>query len=250
MNQLKEKAIAEAALDSFARYPPPLCHPGTCETLLEQITSWISDMNREHSLLWLYGSAGVGKSAVAQTIAESCQAKGWLGASFFFSRPNKRNDPHRVVPTLAHQLALTFVPYRSAVAQLLAEDHSVFEKTLRIQFDRLLIKLADQVHHNESPQAPRPSPILILLDGLDECDTDVAQQEFIELIGTLSFTCQQKNLRLVWIITSRPKWQITSRFEDLIATRVIRCSRMELSINTPEALTDVSRFLHDGFSHI
>lgn len=80
---------------------------------------------------------GVGKSAIAQTIAEQCKANGCLGASFFFSRLNHRNDPLRVVPTLAYQFAIQLPDYKRLVTQRLADDPSILEKTLRIQFRSL-----------------------------------------------------------------------------------------------------------------
>ena len=50
--------------DSSARYPPPLCHPNTCQKVLKIITDWID----RHCIMWLNGHAGAGKSAIAQTI--------------------------------------------------------------------------------------------------------------------------------------------------------------------------------------
>ncbi|KAF9442692.1 hypothetical protein P691DRAFT_618043, partial [Macrolepiota fuliginosa MF-IS2] len=73
-----------AGLDSAVRYPLPRCHPATRRTLRGRIAGWLAD--RSTNLLWLYGPAGVGKSAIAQTVAEDCRKEGWLGAAFFFSR--------------------------------------------------------------------------------------------------------------------------------------------------------------------
>ncbi|KIK52272.1 hypothetical protein GYMLUDRAFT_180242, partial [Collybiopsis luxurians FD-317 M1] len=38
----------------------------------------------DHSVCWLYGPAGAGKSVIAQTLAEICMERGLLVGSFFF----------------------------------------------------------------------------------------------------------------------------------------------------------------------
>ncbi len=90
-----------ADVDSSARYPPPQCHPGTREWLTKKIEEWLFDEQRKWDLLWLYGPAGVGKSAVAQTIAEYSLENGRLGAAFF-SRTNDRSDYARLWITIAY----------------------------------------------------------------------------------------------------------------------------------------------------
>jgi ATP-dependent Lon protease len=45
---------------------------------------WVlGNVNRDENIMWLYDSAGVGKSAIAHSIAELCAAKPVLLASFF-----------------------------------------------------------------------------------------------------------------------------------------------------------------------
>ncbi|KAJ3561317.1 hypothetical protein NP233_g10268 [Leucocoprinus birnbaumii] len=63
--------------------------------------------------MWMEGSAGVGKSAVAQTWSEELEEK--FSAGFFFSRANGWNQPTRFFPTLAYQLAIKYDSYRAAV---------------------------------------------------------------------------------------------------------------------------------------
>ncbi|KAF8212972.1 hypothetical protein K438DRAFT_1549766, partial [Mycena galopus ATCC 62051] len=54
----------------------------------------------------LNGSAGIGKSAIAQQFAGECQVQGRLGASFFFKRRHpKRGTWNGLFPTIAYQLA-------------------------------------------------------------------------------------------------------------------------------------------------
>ena len=56
------------------------------------------------SVFWLYGGAGAGKSAIAQSLPDRFQQKD-LAASFFFFRGDAtRNDGDGLIPTLVSQL--------------------------------------------------------------------------------------------------------------------------------------------------
>ncbi|KAJ7210049.1 hypothetical protein GGX14DRAFT_534821 [Mycena pura] len=88
----------EALHNSGERFPEPACHPGTRTTVLDELNSC--------TILWLHGSAGMGKSAIAQMFAGTCMTQGRLGASFFFRRGHaKRGTWHGLFPTIAYQLA-------------------------------------------------------------------------------------------------------------------------------------------------
>ena len=65
------KRVAHGALHNAAeRYDPPKCHPRTRETILRKIMDWIYSPEGQARHLWIYGPAGSGKSAIAQTIVE------------------------------------------------------------------------------------------------------------------------------------------------------------------------------------
>jgi len=48
-------------------------HPSTRVAVLEHIMSWILDLQKIRFFMWLYGPAGAGKSAIAQSIAATRQ---------------------------------------------------------------------------------------------------------------------------------------------------------------------------------
>ena len=85
---LKQFAALHATHDSPARDPRPKCHPGTRKTILKIINDWIDKDDISVPIMWLHGSAGSGKSAIAQTIAKRCSKDGKLAASYFFLRTN------------------------------------------------------------------------------------------------------------------------------------------------------------------
>ncbi|KDR78523.1 hypothetical protein GALMADRAFT_29817, partial [Galerina marginata CBS 339.88] len=77
---------------------PPKCHPDTRVAVIQAIIDWIEDGQKTTFIKWLNGAAGVGKSAIAQKIAELCHKSGRLAASFFWSRSAAgRNDEERLI---------------------------------------------------------------------------------------------------------------------------------------------------------
>ncbi|KAF8160412.1 hypothetical protein BJ912DRAFT_805717, partial [Pholiota molesta] len=69
--ELQMASAPSAFHNSSARFDPPKCHPNTRVAVLEYFMGWIFGSNDSEALiLWLYGPAGSGKSAILQTIAE------------------------------------------------------------------------------------------------------------------------------------------------------------------------------------
>lgn len=239
---LAQKRMPGAEVDSSARDPLPICHPNTRESLRRRIADWFSDPQRHWRILWILGPAGVGKSAVAQTIAEEFKAAGHLGAAFFFSRLNHRNDPDRVIPTLAYQLAIQYPDYKHALTQSLADDSTILEKNRRSQFKKLIVEPFQALAAKNASCVQQP--LLIVLDGLDECKGEEAQCELIELISD--------NARLMdgplWMICSRPEWHLKSILAQ--PDFHIHCRREELLIDDTEAQRDVSLVLRQAFQEI
>lgn len=194
-------------------------------------------------MLWLSGSAGTGKSAVAQTFAETCAEKCRLGAAYFFSRPHKRNDPKTVIPTLAYQLAIHFPDYGTLLASVIGQDPTILQKTPRIQLRRLIVEPLSVLQLQGHPMAQ--APFLIVLDGLDECKGIEAQCEVVEMIGEVIRL--KKDLPLLWLICSRPEPHFQYIFSR--ADFSIDCGRKKLAIDA-ETRDDVDRYLSDSFDHI
>jgi hypothetical protein len=79
--------------------------------ILIEIMKWIKwEEGLDAFIMWVYGPAGAGKSAIAQAIAEMCDEEMILLASFFFSR----NDPSRntvkpFIATIVYQIILNLM---------------------------------------------------------------------------------------------------------------------------------------------
>lgn len=241
---LARKGIPAATVDSSDRAYPPRCHPDTRANLRSRIVEWVSSDSRHRKMLWVLGPAGVGKSALAQTLAEEYQETGCLGATFFFSRPHHWDDPDTVIPTLAYQLAIRNSPYKSIITKRLAEDPMILEKNRRAQFKELITDPLQILMVRSTSTSIEP--VLIVLDGLDECKSREAQCEFVELIA--SHARLPNRFPLLWMICSRAEWHFKSMLSNADIQTV--CQREELTVDDDEAQKDVVRVFRDGFDRI
>ncbi|KAE9383227.1 hypothetical protein BT96DRAFT_794799, partial [Gymnopus androsaceus JB14] len=139
---LYQSTVQGAFYNSEQRFPPPNCHLGTRTQVLEILRSWITDVADLTSIYWLYGAAGVGKSAVAQTISEDFAAS-HLAATFFFARADpSRNNLSSFFITISYQLATspTLRPLLKYPIDLAVhENPSIIHATLEEQFRDLIV---------------------------------------------------------------------------------------------------------------
>ncbi|KAF9443044.1 hypothetical protein P691DRAFT_434698 [Macrolepiota fuliginosa MF-IS2] len=244
IKRLIEKGKPAAIHDSSARTYPPRCHPDTRKSLRSHIGQWGVGDGRNGRMLWVLGPAAVGKSAVAQTVAEEFDEMERFGASFFFSRPNQLDDPDWVIPTLVYQLATRHRQYKHIVTQRLIDDPLILDKNRQVQFRKLMIE-PFRILMTECPDTVR-EPLLIILDGLDECKDKEAQVEFIDLIG--AHVRQVGEFPLRWMICSRPEWHLQNTLSNTDSE--VLCERQELKIGDTEAQEDVRCLLEAEFAKI
>lgn len=188
-------------------------------------------------MLWVRGSAGTGKSAVAQSFGDSCEEGGNHGGSYFFSRTTNRNELKTVVPTLVYQLAMNVPEYHLFIERRLATTPLLLRNSPPTQFRKLIIEpfvtLQRQGFRN---------PIVIILDGLDECEGEDAQREILEMITNA--ISSNPDLPLRWLIFSRPEAHLKNTF-----SRNLLCGREELVIDA-ECREDVERYIKDRLAKI
>ncbi|KAJ4480872.1 hypothetical protein J3R30DRAFT_2371354 [Lentinula aciculospora] len=230
-----------ATHDSAQRYPPPKCHPKTRKEIQNAILEWIHSAHDERPICWIHGPAGVGKTAIAQTVAELSEMEKSLGASFFFSRNHlERGRAEYLFPTIVYQLAVRIEKFSDAISQTLRKNAGLLRSSLDVQFRDLFVdtcqlamKLGgDWMHH----------PKVIIVDGLDECTETIFQQRIISLIAS----ALKDKLPFRFLIFSRPEPQIHEAF-------YVMWSQLKLLVidkdswNTPN---DLKTILDDGFINI
>ncbi|KAF5349945.1 hypothetical protein D9756_009266 [Leucocoprinus leucothites] len=230
MENFASHAISAAAFDSSERDPPPRCHPGTRLETIERARGFFEASGRHRRLLWIVGPAGVGKSAIMQSTAETSPN---LAASFFFSA-DAYDDPSKVVVTLAYQIAVKHHSYQNHLRQKLSNDPTLFKKAMPTQFAAFFVE-----PFANSIVLAAPQQLLILIDGLDECSGIDSQRKLLELIST--FIAAYPNAPLLWIIASRPEPHITSFFSRPPLASIYE--KLILVVNSSDSQRDVERYL-------
>ncbi|KAH0578948.1 hypothetical protein H2248_003131 [Termitomyces sp. 'cryptogamus'] len=242
MKALLDIASSSTAFDSRERYPPPKCGPRTCQAILKQIKEWI---NREYTkpVLWVYGPAGVGKSAIAQTIAEDCAREKLLAASFFFScdRP-EGNSIDKLFITVAYQLAVSIPRMRAPILTAFSNDPSLVNRAVSTQVEALLITPFQSIEVTE-----RSFPSLVIVDGIDECaDPNTNKSEILYQVQRL---VSNRNVPLRFLILSRPDHLIRASFEKSFLSR-FSAKSIELSGGDSQSIEDVRCYLEHEFDRI
>ncbi|KAK1221607.1 hypothetical protein PQX77_015573 [Marasmius sp. AFHP31] len=194
------------------------CLPGTRTKALNEIYEWWSMRQQDHPICWLSGAAGVGKSAIAMTIAQACEAEKSLVSSFFFFRSDsKRNNPSALWLSIAHDLTLAIPAMRKVIEERISNDPTVLEARLEDQFRDLILKPATERSWLRSLweflsnlAGVPPAPTVIIIDGLDECGDEKTQLRILSIIQ--SAYQQVPHFPLQFLICSRPESWIWKAF--------------------------------------
>src|ERR1700691_1147445 len=142
--------------------PVAECLEGTRTDAIAEIVRCLDDQNRP--ICWVSGSAGSGKSALAQTIAKHYDSKGRLAASFFFLRGGgSRNTISRTIPTLAYQISLSIPATKPYIRDVVRKDPGIFNQGLKHQFDKLV---SAPILAARATASEEPNPKVIVIDAL------------------------------------------------------------------------------------
>jgi hypothetical protein len=244
--EILHRATATAAFhNSKERFDSPKCHPNTRLAVLTKIMTWIQwKEDLDAFIMWVYGPAGSGKSAIAQTIAEMCEEEMILLASFFFSR----NDPSRsnvnsLIATIAYQITLNLPQVRDAILGAIERDPLIFSKSLAVQFKSLIVSPLQPLAEAGFFSKPT-SRRLIIIDGLDECSDPKVQKNILEVLGNAR---RQHRLPLIFFFSSRPEQHISLAFSTGVLPSVTTSIALDDSYLPDE---DIRLFLTDKFQEI
>ncbi|KAJ7259311.1 hypothetical protein C8J57DRAFT_1185176 [Mycena rebaudengoi] len=234
---LHRYVVMEALHDSGEQFPEPVCHPGTRAEILQDLSSWSVDTNVE-PMLWLRGSAGVGKSAIAQKFSGDCNNRGQLGASFFFKRGHpKRGMWGGLIATIAYQLSTAVPEFFMPLQQAIETDKLIIGRSIPIQFQRLVVEPFSSI------SSPGFTPVVVL-DGLDECADHKHQQQILWLFTK---TIQNGQLPIRLLIASRPEPYLQEVLEDQVVVPL--CRQKELTADW-SAYKNIEIYIRDEFSRI
>jgi len=224
LETLGQYSVPGAAYDSSQREYAPSCLPNTRLDVMGKIWEWVSENDDHRPIYWLTGLSGSGKSTIAQTFAKDCAGENKLAAGFFFSRGSGQcSSISRINLTLAYQLAISVLSAPELIKDALQSDPSIPDKNLAVQFTKLVYRpiLALEQHI---------SPMIVIIDALDECEDKGGVKKLIEII-TGAFQ-EEHIFPLRFFCTSRGEDYIVATFAEPMTQ--LKTSRL--------ALEDFKRF--------
>ncbi len=163
--------------------------------LEQRLREWLNEPNAAQ-VLWLTGSPGLGKSAIAAWLAHRWAEAGAM--HFCQAGHLDKADPVRAVLSIAYQLSQHLDLYRARLSNLELEREAQ-KNDARTLFDTLLVgPLARQY--------PEPDkPCVVILDGLDEATRNDGSNPLAQLVAA-DWARLPRWLRL--IVSSRPDAEV------------------------------------------
>ena len=194
-----------------------LCMEGTRLDILKEIETKIKSTNSKN-VIWIRGSPGVGKSALAAIISTRLQDQGRHVIPFRFDRTKSTSI---TTEALWRLVACDLASWYPSLRQHLAKG---IEGHISSDIDRLFKSLIETPLFTLDDVLCEDLPIIVI-DALDECGGfryDLSGWDDYEgLLCTLKRWVQVDHLRkFKLIITSRPDNRIAQIFPDSISTHV------------------------------
>lgn len=224
--------------------------PGTRTEIIQKILSWADDPTSEKQIFWLCDGPGTGKSTIAAHVAKQWMEQGRLAGRFFFSREDEHtHDLGRFCATIAKQ-TIEFYPRGGQYLLNLTKDPSFlpfFEK-----FDLLIKGLLEYLTGSPNPSAtPGPdaapstskvaSPLIVVIDSLDQCDADDQERLLNALLDRLPPLTSAKIL-----LTSTPLYSKTHRFVE--SHRVLKSEVSQHG--SPSTRKDIELYVRDRLNRV
>jgi len=211
-----------------------VCLEGTRVDILGDIVDWINNSEPDTPrVLWLYGQAGKGKSAIAHTIASWFKSLGALGSCFCFTCDQQAERRHeKIFTTIARDLADRDHTFKQILAKVIAGDkalstsHDVeqhWEKFILGPISKAAMSLVERV--------------VIMIDALDESGVEASRKEILGVLASAQVTELLSSIRI--LITSRPLPDITEALQDVPH---ITCRSMD-DISTVSADRDIHLYV-------
>jgi hypothetical protein len=221
------------------------------------------DNTEKNQLIWLHGTAGVGKSSVAFTVAErmnslkvteETKVEMRLAGTFFFLRKHtKRCTAGYFFATLAYQLATNFPSIRKDVNRAIRNNPALLgpDAPLCAQMNALFL----QPLRNLEPRLRGCQPLSFVVDALDEC---TSEPDLTNLILSLARALREPDLPVTHILlTSRSESHICKAFQNeevrpLLCEIPVKTSGEEgiISLDSADVDNDIRMFLQYSFEEL
>jgi len=217
--------------------------------LVKELDDWERSKIDSATMMWMYGGAGTGKTALLLTFADFCRLRRRsVGAFFASNRIANCNDGNRIVATLAIQLMQAFPSTKKYIAKAIRKDPLLLSKGREVQMKVLIVdpirQIATMTRLLETVTFGLKSyPTLVVIDGLDEITGREVQSDIIRIIGD---TMKDIRLPLRFLIASRPEPHIVDAIGQLQSRFPGRVSQIDLSEDAM-ARRDIEVYLRRKF---
>ncbi|KAH8425539.1 ATP-binding protein [Aspergillus melleus] len=239
VNMLNLPFAKGAFFDSFEDQHEDKCLPGTRIELLQQVQDWGRFSDRH--IFWLSGMAGTGKSTIARTVARTFKEDGILGASFFFKRgEGDRGSAAKFFSTIVKQLAVHIPQMVPGIQKALGEDPTIPGKSLREQFNKLMLQPLRATNHGEAMNFT-----VIVIDALDECEPEEDVEIILDLLPEIETAT---NMAIRFFLTSRPEIPIRCGFDQIDKSKYQNTTLQNLDEDVIKH--DIALYLREEFSKI
>ncbi len=193
------------------------------------------DHGWQTQIVFLTAVAGAGKSVVAHTIAHLCHQRHILLSSFFFSKGNV-TSPECLWSGVARSLAIKSMSYRQTLTSILKNDPSLENAAFDEQFRELIL---EPLRHAPPPS---DSPLIIVIDALDECDEDSSHpgmNPHRALLELLRDSVPKLPRCIKFFVTSRPVRVVDNYFRSSSSIH-----RMRIELADPKNRQDCEAYIH------
>jgi ATP/maltotriose-dependent transcriptional regulator MalT len=180
--------------------------PGTREWTLTRFDTWISEVDKKHhKVLILSAAAGLGKTTIASKIAQDGSTV-VVAHHFCHHVDSTRDDPKRMLLSLAYQIAAKFPDYLRLLWYIIEEQQLTRDDLLKEN----LVAIFDMLFRGPlNSMSPPETSHVILIDALGQCQhegtnsiLDCIQQNFVDLPSWLRL-----------FVTTRPEALIMAKLK-------------------------------------
>ncbi|KAF9475247.1 hypothetical protein BDN70DRAFT_957637, partial [Pholiota conissans] len=141
------------------------------------------------------------------------------------------------VATLTYQLMQVIPEASNDILSAISRNPLIFNQALESQFHELIIQILHPLANTSN------HPLIIFIDGLDECLDRAHQANLVNVLGQIS---SQKNTKILFLVASRREAQIQFAFDALAVSHTLKI----IPLDDSEASEDIRHFLNDKFESI
>ena len=200
-------------------------HPGTRQWILDDIDKWCKSDLRNSNVCLVTGDPGMGKSVLAAKLCSLERDNGTLAGCFFFQhQKTRRNNPVKLLHTLAHQFIKSIPCYLKIITDQISDDEFMSMNTS----DLFTLLILEPVHQITAIR----KRMTVIIDAIDECDFEF-RNDLLKLI--------------IREFTKLPLWLnviITTRSDQKVLQKLKRIKQVfELQPNDPRNIADIRIYL-------